>query len=460
MTNFSILSAARSELHEALERMQFSAMTAVQQGTLPLALEGRDILAQGQTGSGKTIAFALATLNRVVVSDFFTQVLVLCPTRELAAQVAEQYRAVGQCMANLKVMTLCGGEPMGPQIQSLRHGAHVVVGTPGRVLDHLQKRRLKLDGAVCRVLDEADRMLDMGFSEDVDEIFSFLPNQTQTLLFSATWNDGIKRMAENYLHQPHAFKAEQEEVANPDIEQQAYSVEEHTRVTTLQGFLTTEQPTKAILFCNTRKRVTEVTDALVQAGFVAAGLQGDMEQRERTEVLARFAAESLSVLVATDVAARGLDIKDVDCVVNVDVSEDIDTHTHRVGRTGRAGAKGLAVTLVSPQEKDQFDKIEAFAEIKIPIKGGPSLRFHANRIKAPVYQCIQVNAGKKQKLRPGDFLGSLVKDADIPAEDIGKIQVQNSQSFVAVKARSVKRALLLFREGKIKGKRVRARKLN
>ncbi len=459
MTQFNQLTGITPSLNQALERLGFPSMTPVQAGTLPDALKGRDIMAQGQTGSGKTVAFAVATLNKVEVTRFATQVLVLCPTRELAAQVAEQYRAVGQCMANLKVLTLCGGEPMGPQIQSLKHGSHVIVGTPGRILDHLQKHRIDLSEVSSRVLDEADRMLDMGFADDVDEIFSHSASEAQTLLFSATWTDGIKRMANKYLSDPLAFTAKTDIVANPDIEQQAYSVEEHTRINALKAVLTTIQPTKAILFCNTRKRVTEVVEELSTAGFSVAGLQGEMEQRERTDVLARFSAEALSVLVGTDVAARGLDIKEVDCVVNVDVSEDADTHTHRVGRTGRAGAKGLAVTLVSDRERDHFEKIEAFAEIKIPLKGAQSLRFHANRITKPVYACIHVNAGKKEKLRPGDFLGSLVKDADIEADDIGKIQVQNSQSFVSVKERSVKRALKLFREGRIKGKRVRARKL-
>ncbi|MBU2980160.1 ATP-dependent RNA helicase DbpA [Alteromonas sp. C1M14] len=459
MNQFSDISTIRDELQTALSRLGFPSMTSVQAGTLPAALDGKDIMAQGQTGSGKTIAFAVATLNTVTVSQFSTQVLVLCPTRELAAQVAQQYREVGQCMANLKVQTLCGGEPMGPQIQSLKHGAHVVVGTPGRILDHLQKRRLRLDGVISRVLDEADRMLDMGFAEDVDAIFDAMPSPVQTLLFSATWTSGIQNMAARYLHQAHEFLAKEKSTSNPDIEQRAFSVEEHTRLTVLKGVLTTLQPTKAILFCNTRRRVVEVTEALVSEGFSAAGLQGDMEQRERTEVLARFAAEALSVLVGTDVAARGLDIKEVDCVINVDISEDVDTHTHRVGRTGRAGTKGLAVSLVGPSEQDQFTKIEAFSEVNIPLKGGPSVRFHANRIKLPEYVCLHINAGKKQKLRPGDFLGSLVKDAELPADDIGKIQVQNAQSFVSVKARSVKRALKLFREGKIKGKRVRARKL-
>ena len=459
MTQFNQLTGIISSLNQSLERLGFPSMTPVQAGTLPDALYGRDIMAQGQTGSGKTVAFAVATLNKVEVTRFATQVVVLCPTRELAAQVAEQYRAVGQCMPNLKVLTLCGGEPMGPQIQSLKHGAHVIVGTPGRILDHLQKKRIDLSEVSSRVLDEADRMLDMGFSDDVDEIFSYTAEPVQTLLFSATWTDGIKRMANKYLADPLSFTAKAENVANPDTEQQAYSVEEHTRLNALKAVLTTIQPTKAILFCNTRKRVTEVVEELAAAGFSVAGLQGEMEQRERTDVLARFAAEALSVLVGTDVAARGLDIKEVDCVINIDVSEDADTHTHRVGRTGRAGAKGLAVTLVSDREQDHFDKIEAFAEIKIPVKGAQSLRFHANRITKPVFVCLHVNAGKKEKLRPGDFLGSLVKDADIAAEDIGKIQVQNSQSFVSVKERSAKRALKLFREGRIKGKRVRARKL-
>jgi ATP-independent RNA helicase DbpA len=433
-------------------------LSPIQAQSLPDALQGKDVIGQAQTGSGKTLCFVIPALEMIEVSNFSTQVLMLCPTRELADQVAEQCRLAAKEIGNVKVTTLCGGQPMGPQIQSLKHSPHIIVGTPGRVMDHVEKRRIDLSNIKLRVLDEADRMLDMGFEDDLRVIFGQMPSRVQTLLFSATFTEQIERVANQYLSNPVTCKVEAQD-SKPAITQLGYSVLAHTRTQALKAVLTHYQPKNAIVFCNRKVQVTEVVEALQEDGFSAAGLQGDMEQIARTAVLMQFASDALQVLVATDVAARGLDIDDVACVINYTVSEEPETHIHRIGRTARAGAKGMAVTLVSDEEEHFLRKIEVLQESDIPLKGAQSLRFHKNKITQPEFTCISLSAGKKQKLRPGDLVGALTKDAGIPGDDVGKIAVQNSMSFVAVKARSVKKAMTQFREGKIKGKRIRARKL-
>lgn len=443
---------------KALDAQGIYQLSPIQAQSLPDALQGKDVIGQAQTGSGKTLCFVIPALEMIEVSDFSTQVLMLCPTRELADQVAEQCRLAAKEIGNVKVTTLCGGQPMGPQIQSLKHSPHIIVGTPGRVMDHVEKRRIDLSNIKLRVLDEADRMLDMGFEDDLRVIFGQMPSRVQTLLFSATFTEQIERVANQYLSNPVTCKVEAQD-SKPAITQLGYSVLAHTRTQALKAVLTHYQPKNAIVFCNRKVQVTEVVEALQEDGFSAAGLQGDMEQIARTAVLMQFASDALQVLVATDVAARGLDIDDVACVVNYTVSEEPETHIHRIGRTARAGAKGMAVTLVSDEEEHFLRKIEVLQESDIPLKGAQSLRFHKNKITQPEFTCISLSAGKKQKLRPGDLVGALTKDAGIPGDDVGKIAVQNSMSFVAVKARSVKKAMTQFREGKIKGKRIRARKL-
>ena len=448
------------DIVRSLKDNHITELSPVQAATLPVSLENRDVMAQAQTGSGKTLAFAIPCIQAVDTSVYHPQAVILCPTRELAEQVAGQVRMAARYIPNLKVLTLCGGQPMGPQIQSLKHGSHIVVGTPGRVMDHVQRRRLDLSGIRCRVLDEADRMLDMGFEEDLSVIFSAVPENVQTLLMSATYTDEVASIAQTYLRQAEHIDVTTEQSHTPDIEQVAYETLPHTKMQTLKAVLTHHQPDSVIVFCNTRRQVAEVVDELITEGFSADGLQGDMEQQARTDVLMRFASDALNVLVATDVAARGLDIEDVACVVNFSVSEEPEAHVHRIGRTARAGKQGIAVTLLTPEDVIHWKKITERASSAIPEKGAQALRFHKNRIVQPEYDCIVLQAGKKQKLRPGDLVGALTKDADVPGEDIGNIAVQSSQSYIAVKLRSVKRAMRLFREGKIKGKRVRAKRLS
>ncbi|GGW83340.1 ATP-dependent RNA helicase DbpA [Alteromonas halophila] len=457
MQSFSSL-PLDSAVIEALSRNGITAPSPIQQASLEHALTGRDIQGMAQTGSGKTLCFALPIVNKLNPSLRRPQAVILCPTRELAAQVAEQCRMVASHIPNIKVLTLCGGQPMGPDIQSLKHGCHIVVGTPGRLAEHLEKRRLDLSQVTTRVLDEADRMLDMGFIDSVDAIFAATPNDAQSLFFSATFPEPLAKLAHRYQLDPEVISVT-ESSAPPAISEVAYHVLSHTREQSLKAVLTHYKPSTAMVFCNTRQQVVEVVASLTQEGFVAAGLQGDMEQHARNAVLMQFELGALQVLVATDVAARGLDISSVDCVINYTLSEDMDTHTHRVGRTARAGETGQAVSLIVDDDLLRIEQLAERLKRDIPVKGAQALRFHKNRIVMPDYTAIMLGAGKKQKLRPGDILGALTQEAGIPGDDIGKIAVRNSQSFVAVKTRSVKRAMAQFREGKIKGKKVRARKL-
>lgn len=449
----------RTELHTVLPTLNYLEMTPIQTLSLPHALAGRDIVAKAQTGSGKTLAFAISILNSLDSSSRKVSCLVLCPTRELAEQVAEQIRLVAKGIENTKVLVLCGGTPVPPQIASLVHGANIVVGTPGRVMDHILKKRLNLKQLRHFVLDEADRMLDMGFEDELKVIERELPKQKQTMLFSATFPPSVEAIVESVVSDPVRLETEATSSTN-NIEQVFYRVSEETRSNALCGLLSEQQPQSAIVFCVTKKETQQTAMMLSDKGFSVVALHGDLEQRDRTEMLTQFSAGSARILVATDVAARGLDIDDVPMVINYRLSDDLDTHTHRVGRTGRAGKSGLAYSLVSDAEEIYAARIEEQLNQSIRKVGSESLRFHANRIVPAEFMSISISGGKKDKLRPGDLLGALTQDAKIPAEDIGKIKITATVSFLAIKSRSVKRAMNLFREGRIKGRRFRARKLS
>lgn len=457
MATFSQLPLSDALL-EGVNNAGYVKLTAIQEQTLPLTLQGKDIIAQAKTGSGKTLAFALPCLESLDSATWNPTSLILCPTRELAEQVAESIRNVAKQIGNVKVATLCGGQPMGPQISSLKHGCNVVVGTPGRVLDHVEKRRLDLSAIRTRVLDEADRMLDMGFADDLAAIFGAVPNRCQTLMFSATFPVSVAGLADNFLSSPERVQVD-DESAKTSISQIGYKVADAHREQSLMAVLTHYQPESCIVFCNKKMQAQSVSDTLNEAGFKSGALHGDLEQVERTQTLMQFAVKSINVLVATDVAARGIDIPDVPLIVNYTVSEEPEVHIHRIGRTGRAQSEGTAVTLVTDHEEIFWERIQDLIEQRIDLKGIESLRFHKNRIVVPIFTCILVDAGKKNKIRPGDFLGALTKDADIVGDDVGKITVHATKSFIAVKHRSVKRAMTLFRESKIKGKRCRARRL-
>jgi ATP-independent RNA helicase DbpA len=441
-----------------LETMGFSEMTEIQAKSLPLILAGKDVVGKAKTGSGKTVAFALGLLSRLNVERFRIQSLVLCPTRELAEQVAQEIRTVGRMIDNMKVLTLCGGTPLGPQIGSLVHGAHIIVGTPGRIMDHIGRGRLNLREVNTLVLDEADRMLDMGFEEEMATVIKNVPTDRQTLLFSATYPDKIKQISYKIQRNPTEVTVEATHDTNK-IQQFFYEVEDAHRVKAVAALLTHFQPESSIIFCNTKIACHEVHQELSELGFSVLALHGDLEQKDRNQVLIRFANKSASVLVATDVASRGLDVQGVGAVISYQITPDPEVHIHRIGRTGRADAEGLALTLCAPNEMARANAIEDYQNAKVKWTGIQAVRFHANRIVQPEFETLVIEGGKKAKLRPGDILGALIKDADVPADDIGKIKVTATHSYVAIKTRSVKRSLKQINEGKLKGRHFKVRRL-
>ena len=455
MTNSFKTLGLRAELLETLDSLGYTEMTAIQQQALPIVLEGKDVIGQGKTGSGKTAAFSLGLLSNLNVQRFRVQTLVLCPTRELADQVAKEIRTLARGIHNIKVLTLCGGMPMGPQIGSLEHGAHILVGTPGRILDHMSKGRISLDELNTLVLDEADRMLDMGFEDAIDTIIEQAPSDRQTLLFSATFPHDIETLAAKVMKQPEMVKVESTH-QHSTIEQRFFKLNTtEERDDALEALLLTHKPESSVVFCNTKKEVQNVTDELSHRGFSVVELHGDMEQREREQALTMFANKSISILVATDVAARGLDVDNLDAVFNFELSRDPEVHVHRIGRTGRAGSKGIAFSFYSDKEEYRVARIDEYMDIAISPSTLPE-----KPVERPFYpsmQTIQILGGKKQKVRAGDILGALTKQAGIDGKKIGKINILPMVSYVAVEHEVVKPALKQLQTGKMKGRNFKAR---
>jgi ATP-independent RNA helicase DbpA len=386
------------------------------------------------------------------------QALVLCPTRELADQVGKELRRLAQAIPNIKLVSLCGGKPFGPQKGSLEHGAHIVVGTPGRVLDHLLRNTLELGGLKTLVLDEADRMLDMGFSEQMSEIVSRAPKTRQTLLFSATFPDEIRKISRSIQRNPLEVTVE-EEHAPGVIRQMFYEVKKHERNNTLLALFEHYQPETSLVFCHTRKQCAEVAELLDQNRIQCLAIHGDLEQRERDQVLVQFANNSCPVLVATDVAARGLDIKSLQAVINYELPRQPETYVHRIGRTGRAGEKGIALSIFTEAEQVRVNAIERLLSTPSICDVYASLDRHPGySLRAPMVT-IQVDAGRKQKIRPGDLLGALTGDAGLQGSQIGKIDIFDMCSFVAVEHAALRQAMNYLANGKVKGRNVRARRV-
>ncbi|UTW06269.1 ATP-dependent RNA helicase DbpA [Pseudomonas benzenivorans] len=441
-----------------LESLGYAQMTPIQAQSLPVMLKGLDLIAQAKTGSGKTAAFGIGLLHPLNPRFFGCQALVLCPTRELADQVAKEIRRLARGADNIKVLTLCGGVPFGPQIGSLEHGAQIIVGTPGRVQQHLDKGTLKLDGLNTLVLDEADRMLDMGFYDSIAAIIGQTPSRRQTLLFSATYPAAIKQLSAAFMRDPQQVKAEALH-DDTQIEQRFYEIAPEERLDAVVKLLTSFRPQSSVAFCFTKQQCQEVVDHLSSQGISAAALHGDLEQRDRDQVLAMFANRSLSVLVATDVAARGLDIDALDMVINVELARDSETHIHRVGRTGRAGAKGLAVSLVAPAEAHRAQAVETLQKGALTWHPLDSLKKQSGEPLQPPMTTLCIGAGRKDKLRPGDILGALTGEAGIPGAQVGKIAIFDYQALVAVERGIAKQALKRLTDGKIKGRSLRVRTL-
>ena len=433
-------------------------MTEIQAQGLPAILNGKDLLAQAKTGSGKTAAFAIGLLHKLEPRRYRTQALVLCPTRELADQVSKETRLLARAIPNTKIVTLCGGNPIGPQFASLQHHPHIIVGTPGRVLKHLQKRSLMLDELTTLVLDEADRMLDMGFHEDIMRIIDKTPRQRQTLLFSATYPEEIRDISHDIQTDPVDVRVESVH-DDTKIQQVFYEIQKGRRTRTLVALLQHYRPESSLVFCNRKQQCQELADELWQQGWHALALHGDLEQKERDQVLVQFANQSSSILIATDVAARGLDIKDLPAVINFELSADPEIHIHRIGRTGRAGKKGLAISMFMASEQYKLKAIKEYLKSPVRIDKTVSLKSREGFVLKPPMVTLCINAGRKDKLRAGDILGALTRDSGLAGNKIGKIDIADNISYVAVEYPASKQALKLLSEGKIKGRRFRVRRL-
>lgn len=453
-SSFSDLSLSQAAL-DNLERLGYHSMTPIQAQTLPFILDGRDLIAQGKTGSGKTAAFGLGIMHKLNPAWFGTQALVLCPTRELSEQVATELRRLARSAGNIKILTLCGGSAVKPQVESLQHGAHIIVATPGRLRDLIERNAVDLSGIKTLVLDEADRMIDMGFYDDMAIIVGTCPDRRQTLLFSATYPDNIRRASARFLHQPQeVLLLEQHE--SDSIEQRFYEVGGE-RAPAVARLLAHFRPTSTLAFCNTKAQVKDLAAYLRDQGYSALSLHGDLEQRDREDVLVQFANQSCSVLVATDVAARGLDIQGLDAVINAYISPQADVHVHRIGRTGRGEVRGLALTLVGRDEMHRAAAIETRQKSPLAWSRLESLRPNGKgTLQAPmVTLCIQ--GGKKNKLRAGDLVGALTKDLGYAFEQVGKIDLFDFVAFVALDRRIAAEACERLSEGTIKGRHFRMR---
>ncbi|EMP6172719.1 MULTISPECIES: ATP-dependent RNA helicase DbpA [Citrobacter] len=456
MTAFATLNVLPAAQLENLNELGYLSMTPVQAAALPAILAGQDVRVQAKTGSGKTAAFGLGLLQHIDATLFQTQSLVLCPTRELADQVAGELRRLARFLPNTKILTLCGGQPFGAQRDSLQHAPHIIVATPGRLLDHLQKGTVSLDALTTLVMDEADRMLDMGFSEAIDEVIRFAPASRQTLLFSATWPEAIAAISGRVQRNPLAIEIDTVD-ALPAVEQQFFETSAHGKIPLLQTLLSQHQPASCVVFCNTKKDCQAVCDALNEAGQSALALHGDLEQRDRDQTLVRFANGSARVLVATDVAARGLDIKSLELVVNFELAWDPEVHVHRIGRTARAGNSGLAISFCAPEEAQRANILSEMLQIRLNWVPAPTQRSVTPLVAEMMTLCI--DGGKKAKMRPGDVLGALTGDMGLDGADIGKITVHPAHVYVAVRQSVAHKAWKQLQNGKIKGKTCRVRLL-
>ena len=457
-TPFSALPLAPAML-ENLTRLGYVDMTPIQAASLPIAFAGHDLIAQAKTGSGKTAAFSLALLSRLDARRQDVQAMILCPTRELADQVAQEIRRLARAEENIKVLTLCGGTPMRPQAASLEHGAHIVVGTPGRIMDHLERGNLALGALNTLVLDEADRMLDMGFFDDIATVARQCPKERQTLLFSATYPEGIAKLSQQFLRNPKEVKLE-EHHDDTKIRQRFYEVTEDERLHAVGMLLNHYRPVSTLAFCNTKQQCRDLLDVLSAQGFHALALHGELDQRERDQVLIQFANRSCSVLVATDVAARGLDIAQLEAVINVDVTPDPEVYVHRIGRTGRADQDGWALSLASMDEMGRVGGIEQALKREVEWSPLAELKPASNEPLLPPMETLQILGGKKDKIRPGDVLGALTGEAGFSGAQIGKINVTDFSTYVAVERSIARDALRKLNAGKVKGKKVRARMMD
>ena len=362
-----------NEICRAVLDMGFEEATPIQSQAIPVILEGKDIIGQSQTGTGKTAAFGIPLLERINPEDRRLQALILCPTRELAIQVSEEFRKLLKYKDNIRVLPIYGGQPIDRQIAALRKGTQVVIGTPGRVMDHMRRRTIKAETVQMMVLDEADEMLDMGFREDIETILVKIPEEHQTLLFSATLSPEILDITKRFQRNPEFIKIVRKDLTVPNIEQYYFDVKEKTKLDALCRIIDVYDPKLAMVFCNTKKRVDDLVEMLQGRGYFAEGLHGDLKQAQRDKVMQKFRNGTIEILVATDVAARGIDVDDIDVVFNYDVPQDEEYYVHRIGRTGRAGKAGKAFTFCVGKEIYKLRDIMRYTKTKIQQQKLPTL---------------------------------------------------------------------------------------
>ena len=434
-----------------LKTLGYEQMTQIQEKSLPHTLANEDLIAKAKTGSGKTAAFGISLLTKLNVKRFTIQGLILCPTRELADQVAKELRRLARFTHNIKILTLCGGVPFGPQAHSLSHGAHIIVGTPGRVLKHLDENNLKIDNVHTLVLDEADRMLDMGFNEDIMKIVDVVPKDRQTLLFSATYPNEIGELSSTIMNNPIEVSADSGH-DEQTIQQHFYETTQQSKTTAVGALISNFKAQSVVIFCNTKIKCDELGDDLYDLGFDCLVLHSDLDQRDRNETLIMFSNKSYPILIATDVAARGLDIKDIDLVINYDLVNDPEVHVHRIGRTARAGAHGVAVTFVNDDEIERFEDLADYLSIDTKLENITNVVDDINYKLQSSWTTLFINGGKKKKVRAGDILGALTRYVGLQKEDVGKIDLLEHCSYVAVKNEVSDKAVKGLEEGKIKGR--------
>jgi ATP-dependent RNA helicase DeaD len=502
-------------LLKGIEELGYERPTPIQEQTLEVLLAGRDVVAQAQTGTGKTAAFAIPILERLD-KRLLPQALVLAPTRELAVQVAEMTHAIGRFM-NAHILAVYGGQPIERQLKALKHGVQIVVGTPGRVLDHLRRETLDLSHVQTVVLDEGDQMLDMGFIEEITEILDQCPKDRQTALFSATMPKPIADLSRKYLKDPEEIKIQAEQMTVSSIEQVAYEVAAKNKQDALIRILDHERPDSVIVFCRTKKEAGDVAEELKLRGYDADALHGDISQAQRDSVMRRFREKLIDCLVATDVAARGLDIENVSHVINYDIPGDPESYVHRVGRTGRAGREGIAMTLVTPRERNYLRTIERITRRKIEFKRLPSLAEIANKrmqalqsqleskleeggldpyllmveelceehdpteiaaaaikqiaessgikldgdkefedvVAEPGMARLFLPVGRNAGIHPRDIVGAIANESGVPGRSIGSIDIYASSTFVDVPENRAEDVIDALNRTSIKGRRVK-----
>ena len=506
-----------NQIKKAVSDMGFEEATPIQTKAIPVILEGKDVVGQAQTGTGKTASFGIPMLERINTSDKSVQALILCPTRELAIQVSDEIMKLSKYVRGVKALPVYGGQPIDRQIKALKKGVQIVIGTPGRVMDHMRRRTLKLGGLQMAILDEADEMLNMGFRDDIEEILKITPDERQTILFSATMPKAILDIAKNYQKNPEIIKVVHKKLTVPSIEQYYLEVKQRNKFEILSRLIDMHNPKLSLVFCNTKRKVDEVVSTLQARGYFADGLHGDMKQNQRDRVMDKFRKGTVEILVATDVAARGIDVDDVELVFNYDVPQDEEYYVHRIGRTGRAGRTGKAFTFVVGKEIYKLKDIQRYTKTKVirqqpptvsdveEVKIGAIINSIKNVIEnekiskeigiveklleedyasidiaaallklntdnqgqadvsdeefdntggEPGMARLFINVGKKQKIKPGDILGAIAGETGVPGELIGSIDIHDKYSFVEVPKKHASQVLKVMKDNQIKGKSI------